>query len=232
MCIRMKIILVNDDGIRSKRLEFAEKILNTYGEVYVVAPEEQQSGKSTSITIGEFGYRKISDNKYAVKGTPADCVSFSLFGLGIEPDLIVSGINEGYNIGVDILYSGTVGAAFQANYFQKKAIAFSGDFQGDSIVKKHFQSTLDFILDNDLPSEDHILNVNFPADDFVEPKGTMLTRQYFRRAKLVPKMENNVFRHDKLYYEEDVPKDTDVFAHLNGYISISKIRLNNLSWNE
>lgn len=228
----MTILLVNDDGIQSQRLEFAEKVLKGYGDVYVVAPEHQQSGKSTSITIGEFEYRKVNDHKYAIKGTPADCVSFALFGLGVEPDLVISGINKGYNIGVDILYSGTVGAAFQANYFQKKAIAFSGDYQGDAIVKKYFKDIFDYILKHDLPSEDYIVNVNFPSEDFGEPKGTVFTRQFFRRAQLIPKMENNVFKHDKSFLDQEIPEDTDVYAHLNGYISISKIRLNNLSWAE
>lgn len=228
----MKILLVNDDGIRSKRLEFAENVLKDYGEVFVVAPEHQHSGKSTAITIGEFGYRKINENKYAIEGTPADCVSFGLFGLEIDPDLVVSGINEGYNIGVDVLYSGTVGAAFQANYFQRKTIAFSGDNQGDNIIKNHFKEVFDFILENNLLSEDYIVNVNFPSDDFKEPKGTMITRQYFRRARLIPSMENNKFRHEKSFLNQEIPEDTDVYAHLNGYISISKIRLNNLSWND
>ena len=226
----MKILLVNDDGIRSKRLEFAEKVLKDYGVVYVVAPEHQQSGKSTSITIGEFEYRTINEHKYAIKGTPADCVSFALFGVKIDPDLVISGINKGYNIGVDILYSGTVGAAFQANYFQKKTIAFSGDFQDDAIVRRYFKETLDYILNNNLPSEDYIVNVNFPSEDFGKPKGTMLSRQFFRRAQLIAKMEHNVFSHDKSFLDQEIPEDTDVYAHMNGYISISKIRLNNLSW--
>ncbi|MGM0435474.1 MAG: 5'/3'-nucleotidase SurE [Bacillota bacterium] len=223
----MNILLVNDDGIKSSRLEFAEKVLKEFGDVTVVAPEEQQSGKSTSITIDSVPFRKIDENKYAIEGTPADCVSFGLFGLNLDPDVIVSGVNKGYNIGVDILYSGTVGAALQGNYFSKKTIALSGDFLGKNIVEGYLKQTLEYIFDEDLPSEDYVVNVNFPADDFKAPKGIRITKPFFRRARLIPKIENNVFKHTKEFLEQHIPEDSDVYANLNGYISISKLKLNN-----
>ena len=223
----MNILLVNDDGIESSRLKFTESVLIEFGEVTVVAPEKQQSGKSTCITIDAIPFRQINDNKYAIEGTPADCVSFGLFGLNLDPDIIVSGVNKGYNIGVDILYSGTVGAAFQGNYFGKKTIALSGDFQGKAIVERYLKQTLKYVFDEILPSSDYVVNVNFPSDDFKAPKGVKITKPFFRRARLVPEIENNIFRHTKEFLDEDIPLDSDIYADLSGYISISKLKLNN-----
>ncbi len=223
----MNILLVNDDGIESSRLKLAEEVLKEFGAVTVVAPERQQSGKSTSITIDSVPFRKIHDNKYAIEGTPADCVSFGLFGLDLNPDIIVSGVNKGYNIGVDILYSGTVGAALQGNYFGKKTIAISGDFQGKEIVKRYLKQTIEYVFNENIPSFDYVININFPSDDFKAPKGVMITKPFFRRARLIPKIENNVFKHTKEFLEQVIPTDSDVYANLNGYISISKIKLNN-----
>lgn len=117
----MKILITNDDGIFSEGLAILTKWATKLGEVYVVAPSQQQSGKSHAITIhSPFEISKVTlglgeKEAYAVDSTPVDCVRFATLGLGIQFDLIFSGINKGYNLGEDILYSGTVGALFEAS---------------------------------------------------------------------------------------------------------------------
>jgi len=142
----MIILLTNDDGIKSSKLHYAKEILRKYGTVYVVAPLVEQSAKSMALTIGGFKYNKIDEFTYSVEGTPIDCVNFSLGGLNLHPDLVVSGINDGYNLGFDTKYSGTVGACFQAQYFGFETIAFSSDNKGTSMVKKEFEKSLNYIL--------------------------------------------------------------------------------------
>ena len=126
----MKILITNDDGIFSEGLAILTKWATKLGEVYVVAPSQQQSGKSHAITIhSPFEISKVTlglgeKEAYAVGSTPVDCVRFATLGLGIQFDLIFSGINKGYNLGEDILYSGTVGALFEASLRRTNAIAF------------------------------------------------------------------------------------------------------------
>ena len=137
----MIILLTNDDGIESSKLHYTKEILEHYGTVYTVAPKEEQSAKSMSLTIGGFDVETINEYTYAVYGSPVDCVNFGVHGIGIKPDLVVSGTNNGYNLGVDTRYSGTVGAVLQAQYFGIPSIAFSSDRLGDTILKQELQKT-------------------------------------------------------------------------------------------
>ena len=121
----MIIVLTNDDGIESPKLAYAKKILSNFGTVYTVAPKFEQSAKGMSLTIGGFNYEKIDEFNYSIEGTPVDCISFALGGLKLNPDFVFSGVNNGYNLGFDIKYSGTVGACYQAQYLGFKTIAFS-----------------------------------------------------------------------------------------------------------
>lgn len=221
----MKILLVNDDGIGSERLDFAAKVLSKYGDVLIVAPAEEQSGKSASITIGRIEYTKLDANKFAIKGTPADCVSFALHGLEYKPDIVVSGINRGYNIGIDTLYSGTVGAALQALYFGYKAIAFSGDYNGTVNLEKTFENTFTKIIEDDLLSLNYILNVNLPQDKFTELKGMRMTNLHYVETDLKGELTETEFIPNRKVVKGDLPEDSDVFAFKNGYISITKIGL-------
>ncbi len=219
----MNILLVNDDGIDSPRLKYAKDVLSAYGDVFVVAPKHQQSGKSVAISIGRIPFEMIDNDTYAVDGTPADCVSFALYALNKTPDLVVSGINLGYNIGVDTMYSGTVGAALQASFHGYKAIAFSGDFKGDMNIKRYFKRTFNHIIDNDMASKDYIINVNFPREKFSEDKGILHTELFYVDMTLEGKIENNIFTHKRRILNDTIPKDTDVYALREGYTSVSKI---------
>lgn len=225
----MKFLLVNDDGIHSERLHFAKKILQKYGVVYTVAPLFEQSGKSVAISIRGIPFERKDDTTYAVDGTPADCVSFALYGLEIKPDVVVSGINKGFNIGIDTMYSGTVGAALQAAFHGYKSVAFSGDFKGETNVQRYFEKTLKTILENHLLSHDYILNVNFPKEVFQDEAEIRHTKLYHvkmvLRGEVRQKNDRSFFYHSREILDQTIPKDSDVMALREGAISISKISL-------
>ncbi|MFK5883990.1 MAG: 5'/3'-nucleotidase SurE [Candidatus Izemoplasma sp.] len=221
----MIILLTNDDGYDAKRILFAKEILKKYGTVYLVAPKVEQSAKSASLTIGPIEFEKIDEYTYAVQGTPVDCVTFAIHGLNIKPDLVVSGINHGYNLGIDTIYSGTLGAALQAQYFGYKTIAFSGDYKADKLIINEFEDTLNYIIEKDLTSVNHTLNINFPPDKFIKSKGYLFTKKHLRRYEHVGRIDGNVFYRSRKYLSDKVDKDTDLYAHNNGYISITKVPL-------
>ncbi len=222
----MIILLTNDDGIESEKLIYARKILKRYGTVYTVAPLVEQSAKGMALTIGGFHYNKIDDLTYSVEGTPVDCINFSLGGLHLKPDLVVSGINNGYNLGFDTKYSGTLGACFQAQYFGFKTIAFSSDNKGIEMVKKEFEKSLKYILDKKLHSNKHTLNVNFPRESFNESKGILHTKLFYQEYEYKPEMVNSKYiPNRKIVRSEILPGDSDAYAFRKGYTSISKLNI-------
>ena len=126
----IKILVTNDDGIDAVGLEYLVKVASKYGSVTVVAPKYEQSAKSQAIEVRKsFECKKIERftgiDTYVIDSTPADCVRFAKYGLHYDFDLVLSGINRGYNMGEDIWYSGTVSATFEAVSAKAKAIAFS-----------------------------------------------------------------------------------------------------------
>ncbi|MDY5355805.1 MAG: 5'/3'-nucleotidase SurE, partial [Eubacteriales bacterium] len=126
----MKILLTNDDGIGARGIRVLCDFAETLGEVTVVAPKTEQSAKSHGINIhSEMEIKEVdfpgAVRAFAVDSTPADCVRFALLGLGEKFDLVLSGINCGLNIGTDIVYSGTVGAIFEAAAEGVPAVAVS-----------------------------------------------------------------------------------------------------------
>ncbi len=221
----MNILLVNDDGIESKRLKYTEKVLKNFGDVTVIAPRHQQSGKSVAISIRGFYFEKIDENFYAVDGTPADCVSFGIRGLDKTFDLVVSGTNRGYNLGVDTMYSGTVGAALQAAYLGYPSIALSADYKGFNQVEEHLKETFEYIFENKLLNSKHVININFPKEKCDSFNGFMSARTYYVRYSVKYKIENNYFETVREIIGNNMPKNSDYFAINNGYISIAKIPL-------
>jgi len=219
------ILLTNDDGIESSKLIYAKRILSKYGTVYTVAPKVEQSAKGMSLTIGGFNYIKIDEYNYSIEGTPVDCVNFALGGLELSPDFIFSGVNNGYNLGFDIKYSGTVGACFQGQYFGIKTLAVSSDYKGNVVLKKELEKTLDYIFDNDLLSETYTLNVNFPQEKDFESKGIKFTEPFYRKFIYNPRMTENRYEPNrKLNYSEELPENSDGHAIRYGYTSISKLK--------
>lgn len=166
----MTILLSNDDGIESPGIIALEEALVRHrpgDEIWVVAPDGDRSGRSHSITIRE-PIRSIQrdERHFAISGTPADCISTAVHGImGRKPDLVLSGINLGPNLGTDITYSGTAAAARQAAYMDIPAVALSLD----SFIRPfHFEALTNFAVRHletllKLWDSDHFINVNGPS---------------------------------------------------------------------
>ena len=163
----MRILLTNDDGIRSDGIKALLHALDASHEVWVVAPEAEKSGGSHSITLHDaLKVRKIRERQFSCRGTPADCVMIALLGLVPGPvDLVISGINYGPNLGTDILFSGTAAGARQGALMGVASVALS---VGAYRAPWDFAAAAAFAarnLDNfkTLGTDDHFLNINFPV---------------------------------------------------------------------
>lgn len=221
----MNFLLVNDDGFGSKGITLLEKKLKKYGEVYVVAPKEQQSGKSTSLIYGrEINFECIDDHHFIVDGTPVNCVITGLFGIGKHIDMVISGCNDGYNMSLDTMYSGTIGACTQALFSKVPAISFSTKVNHFLEVENNFDEVFSFILEHKLYSSNYSLNVNFPPA--LKIKGIKLTSLHeplieysleHLEYSLVD-YRNNIF--------ESAKRGTDVYEVNQGYVSITPLSKN------
>ncbi len=163
----MKILLTNDDGITSAGIRVLEDILSEKHEVLVVAPDTERSGYSNSLTLGrKVIIEKIDENHYKCSGTPADCIHRTLLGaVPYKPDIVVSGINIGPNLGTDLIYSGTAAAARQAALMGVAAIAVSSASFKEPF---YFERAAEFVLSHleyfrSLWDRNCFFNINIPA---------------------------------------------------------------------
>ena len=228
----MNILLTNDDGFLAPGLLALKDILKKYGDVYVIAPHYHQSGKSVGITFFKnLVIHQIDDRTWTVEGTPADCVIVASMLLKDKIDLIVSGVNNGYNMSYDAMYSGTCGACYQALMFGQKAIAFSvAKFftEGHPQIDEEMEKVFKYILDNNLTSTEYFLNVNMQEPRYEKPFGIKFTRLYPRPSNFYME-EHNIPKH--IYkvdhdYKVDVSDATyDIPATDQGYISITPLCL-------
>jgi len=234
----MRILIVNDDGISAPGIRKLVQIAVLFGEVWVVAPKEQCSAMSHRITVnGEIQVVKegfeVKDVKaaYSVKGTPADCVKIALkYLLPERPDIVFSGINNGYNAGLDISYSGTVGAAMEALLNKIPAIAFSSELEGDyKITDQYLFQVISELLKEPI-AKNEIWNVNIPCGEIKECKGVLKERipaqeQFYADNYEKTDLTINSFALTACGIPAEDAKDgTDMRAVLDGYISIGKIR--------
>ena len=191
---KFSILISNDDGIQGPGLQALARALTKVGDITVVAPEREQSTMGHALTLHKpvrlFNIKKEKGmEQYALSGTPADCVYMGIrYVLKKYPDLIVSGINNGVNVGNDIYYSGTVAAAREGAVLNIPAIAVSLDYHHVPGTKPSpmFDDCADYMvglvretLARGLPSHG-MLNVNFPNLPFKKIKGTVVSRQGFR----------------------------------------------------
>ena len=174
----MKILITNDDGIRSPVLPLLVKWAQGLGEVTVAAPKVEQSGKSQAIHFTrdiEITEIEIAPGVigYAVDSTPADCVRFGVHGLKRKYDLILSGINRGYNLGDDIVYSGTCGAIFEGSRLGINGLAVSAAPEHLMEAPAELDGIWEFIQRNCLYDHNPLYNVNIP----LSPSGIRITKQ-------------------------------------------------------
>lgn len=230
----MNILVVNDDGYQADGLSLLVRALSPFGNIYVSAPKNHQSGMSQAITFNHRIETFMTEPMHGtlgmlvVDGTPADCVRLGLKLYDIDFDLVVSGINFGQNIAKDILYSGTVAAAYEAKILGIDAIAISAPRTDLPYLFDETIKIMDEIIEAGIYRGDGILNINFPKVEFQRPKGVKITHQgeRYQYAEYV-KSEKPDSYHVKssiIQYEEQA--DSDVEAFENGYISITPLKIN------
>lgn len=182
-----RILVTNDDGVYSEGLKLVAQTLSEIAEVTVVAPDREQSATGHSLTLHRpLRMQKLGERTYSVDGTPTDCVNLAVLWLQKDdpPDLIVSGINFGLNLGDDVTYSGTVSATFEGTLLGIPSVAFSQEikesfsFERAARFARRFVETL---LAEELPS-DLLLNVNLPAGPIQGVEFTRLGRRVYQQV--------------------------------------------------
>lgn len=238
----MNILLVNDDGVQARGIRELAEELSSAGDVYICAPDRQRSGKSHSITIGEHVYvQEVSfpgaSAALQTTGTPADCTKIGLqffSAQGIDMDIVYSGINLGSNLGVDTLYSGTVGSAMEAavSGYPAAAVSVGGH------TPEHFEAARALArcvlsMKDEIPA-DSLININVPDLPKKELKGVLVTRLGHRNFK-----DGFRLQEDGGYRLMGNPQDFthadrayDLAAFAQGYASVTPVSFDrtNLNW--
>ena len=229
-----KVLITNDDGYNSSGIKLLYEILKQFvEEIYIVAPKNNMSGSSRAISLKEkIQFKKINSKSWVIGGTPTDCVIFALNYIfkKDKPDYIFSGINSGTNIGDEISYSGTVGAAFEGALRGVPSVAISQKItntDNNFIISK-------INLPNILPqifkcfsNENLLLNLNFPNCKQEDLKGLKIvncTNQKYSDEIVVDK-KKSTFKIGKMNISNN-QNDNDLNALKNGYITLSSILIN------
>lgn len=219
----MRILVTNDDGLRASGLPHLIRFCQQLGEVTTIVPLVEQSGKSHGIELKKpFMVHEVELEPgimaFAVESTPADCVRYGVLARGMKFDLVISGINRGFNLGVDSLYSGTVAAAKEAALLGIPAIALSTGIGYYDRVHEQLERVFDHIRSQKLLERHSLYSINIPEN----PKGFRITRQGgpyysddFRLYEDGMCMPNGICVHKNT---GDLELDTD--ATVSGYISI------------
>lgn len=242
----MNILITNDDGIQADGLIELAKAIKDVANVYVVAPDTQRSATGHAITIHNpimINEEYIDDNikAYSISGTPADCVKLGIESIfkDVNIDLVLSGINNGANLGTDVIYSGTVSAAIEGLIQNKPSIAISYD--SFKVSKEKYKKASDYVVNlvNNIKNDMHIfddciLNVNIPDKDV---KGFKITKLGIRKyendieERLSPYGKRYVWIGGKI--KEIVQEEnSDISATENGYISITPINIEMTNMNK
>ncbi|NLK00921.1 MAG: 5'/3'-nucleotidase SurE [Clostridia bacterium] len=236
----MRILLTNDDGIYARGINTLYEYLKKLGKVYVVAPERERSAAGHGITVHKplrANAVVLNNDKdlcaWAVSGTPADCVKLALEALlPGPPDLVVSGINWGANVGTDVLYSGTVSAAVEGTIAGLKSMAVSLDVRCSepnfAAAGEYILELVETYLEMDIPPET-LLNVNIPDVPQGEIRGVTATR--IAKRRFIDAVEKRKDPRGKSYFwlsgridEQELP-GTDSYALGENLISISPVQL-------
>ncbi len=230
----MRILVSNDDGYAAPGIRVLAEALGRIAEVTVVAPDRDRSGASNSLTLDDpIRAEVMDDGVIRVQGTPTDCVHLAITGLlEHEPDMVVSGINAGANLGDDVLYSGTVAAAMEGRFLGRPAIAVSVV----SPRPRHYETAAEVavrlvrqVLEDPVPA-DTILNVNVPDVPLAELRGFEATR-LGHRHRSEPVVRDMDPRGRPIYWvgppgaEQDAGPGTDFHAIRQGRVSITPIQV-------
>ncbi len=230
----MKILVSNDDGYLARGINSLARELAKYAEVTVVAPDRNQSGASNSLTLhAPLRVKRVEDGLYFVNGTPSDCVHIALTGLlEEEPDIVVSGVNHGANLGDDVIYSGTVAAATEGRFLGLPAIAVSLVGREGRYFDTAARVAADLVrrLEHQPLPGDIMLNVNVPDVAYEDLRGLEVTRLGFRhRSEQVVKAKDP---HNRTIYwigpagtGQDAGPGTDFAAVEAGVVSVTPLKV-------
>ena len=235
----MRILISNDDGYQADGIIQLAKSLSEIAEVIVVAPSENKSAASSSLTIGKpLKPIQIENNVYAINATPSDCVHLALCGFINEPiDLVVTGINFGANLGDDVIYSGTVAGAIEGRFLGLPSIALSlaswecNHFDTAGKIAKILVEQ----IDKAPLSNSTIINVNVPDIPMHEIMGIKTTRMGSRH-KSAPSIQD--LKNPSLFWigengkEADNVEGTDFHAISNNYVSVTPLQIDSTKYSE
>ncbi len=231
---RKKILISNDDGYQAEGIAVLASHLSEVADVTVVAPERDRSGASNSLTLDSPIRAHSMENGFVrVDGTPTDCVHLAITGLlDFEPDLVVSGINAGANLGDDVLYSGTVAAAMEGRFLGLPAVAISmvsGQPRHFETAGRVARALVEMLQGHPLPPKT-LLNVNVPDLPWDELRGIVSTR-LGNRHRSEPVIKTADPRGRPIYWvgpagaEQDAGPGTDFHAVANGKVSVTPIQV-------
>lgn len=228
----MKILITNDDGTAAAQLLPLIQWCRTLGEVTTVVPKFEQSGKSHSIEIHkpmEIKQVELAPgiSIWTVDSTPADCVRFAVSGLKEHYDLTISGINRGYNLGYDVMYSGTFAAASEAVNKGMQALAISTSVKYYDKAVSQLAGIFRYIEEHDLFAHNPLYNINIPVD----PKGIRITRQGgLSFCEEFRPLGNDLYLPDgKPLHSDGADLTLDTDACKRGYISISPMTITRMN---
>lgn len=239
----MRILCTNDDGIHAHGLKIVEQIARALSEdVWVVAPELDQSGVSHSLSLNDpLRLREVGPRHFAVRGTPTDCVIMGARHILGEtgPDLVLSGVNKGRNVAEDVVYSGTIAGALEGTILGLPSFALSQEFSAETRKMPLWDTALKFgpdilrkVIDAGVP-KNTVININFPACLPGEVAGIQVTRQGKRNLNFLKVDERSDGRGNPYFWigferivQAEVPVDgTDLAALAARYISVTPLRL-------
>ena len=232
------ILVTNDDGINSQGIKILEKIAKNFSDnVFVIAPNKEQSAKSHSITLNDpLRINKLSNRRFSITGTPTDCVILGINQvMDCMPDIILSGINCGANIADDISYSGTIAAAIEGSLMGIPSIALSQVYNDRKnlswdVSKKYSQVVIEKLLDIKLDAN-VLLNINFPSILTKNNNFISITKQGKRSYEKMHIDNKKDPRGEEYYWlgyrkQRIIPKDnSDLAAIARGFISISPLKI-------
>lgn len=234
----MKILVSNDDGVHAQGLGMLVDALSKLGKIHVVAPDRDRSGASNSLTLSRPVRVKTLENGFiSVEGTPTDCVHLAITGLlNEQPHMVVSGINQGSNLGDDVLYSGTVAAAIEGRYLGLPAMAISLAAEGHTPLRYHYETAAEVskqlverLLSKSLPVNT-ILNINVPNVPLDQLEGFEVTRLGARHksekaiAQLDPR-GHTIYWIGPAGAEQDAGVGTDFYAISQRKVSITPLQI-------
>jgi len=230
----MRILVSNDDGYFSPGITLLAEVLSPLGEVTVVAPERDRSGSSNSLTLDRpLTVRRAQGRVHFVNGTPTDCVHIAVTGLLKElPDIVISGINHGANVGDDTIYSGTVAAAMEGFLLGIPSIAISLVAEGGGHLRTAARVAVELVTRfKQRPfSQPVLLNVNVPDVEYDQLRGMQITR-LGKRHKAEPVIKSKTPRGETVYWigaagaAEDAGEGTDFHAIANSRVSLTPLQV-------